>query len=63
MIPHSTQKRIMENNIHHAETDVRKVCDPGQEDEGLAPSLGSLLTNSSCPAELEERFRTGPHAA
>lgn len=43
--------------------DVRKVCGQGQKDEGRAPSLGSLVTNSSCPAELKERFRTGPHAA
>lgn len=43
--------------------DVRKACGQGQKDEGRAPSLGSLLTNSSCPAELKERFRTVPHAA
>lgn len=43
--------------------DVRKACGQGQKDEGREPSLGSLLTNSSCPAELKERFRTGPHAA
>lgn len=62
MIPHSTQKRIMKNNIHHAERDVSKAYGRGQKDQGRAPSLRSLLTNS-CPAELKERFRTGPHAA
>lgn len=41
---------------------MRAKCGQGQEEEGRAPGLGSLLTNSG-PAELRERLRTGPHAA
>lgn len=51
MIPHSTQKRTVEKNVHHAEAGVRQ----GQlgHSARVARPAGSLRTNSG-PADLQD---------